>query len=363
MTGHNKELIMINLKNIAVSYFKRKRLLRFILIVTISLLWAYSEYTDFYEIPFHDLNYKALQEISSRDLKGQYSFAVVGDPKNSPVFDDIVHNINQDKDISFVTMLGDLVMYPTVETYRSFLEQRAELHAPALALPGNHDVAFKDHYFYHTIFGRFYYSFAIADTQFILLDNSNMMDVDEEQLAWLEKQLKAGQVYKNRFVFMHVPLWDPRGLNEFGVRFSHSMNDPDAARKLEDIFKKNKVTLLFEGHIHAYYDLPDKTLHRIISGGGGAALSGTDPEHAFHHYLKVTLSDNANKISTEVVRLDNKKTKLSITKYLNNALLYVLTFLKLYKLQIILGTLVLILLLDALLEYFYLRRSDITPKS
>jgi len=353
---------MIDLKNIAISYFKRRRLLRFILLLSISLLWAYSEYTDFYQIPYHDLNYKALKEIKNRNKEGQFSFAVVGDPKNSPIFDDIVQRINQDKDISFVIMLGDLVMYPTVETYRSFLEQRAELHAPSLALPGNHDVAFNNHYFYHTVFGRFYYSFVIENSQFILLDNSNAISLDEEQLAWLEEQLKAGQVYKNRFVFMHVPLWDPRGLNEFGVQFSHSMANTDMVRKLEDIFKKNKVTLLFEGHIHAYYDLPDKELHRIISGGGGAALSGTDPNHAFHHFLKITVSDNANNISSKVVHLDNKKTKLSIVKYLNNALLYILTFLQLYKIQIILGLLVLILLLDAILEYFFIRRSDISQK-
>lgn len=349
---------MINIKKIAIGYFKRKRLLRVILLITISLLWAYSEYSDFYEIPSHDLNYKALQEISGLDLKNQYTFAVVGDPKNSPVFDDIVQSINQDKDISFVVMLGDLVMYPTVETYRSFLEQRANIHAPSLALPGNHDVAFNIHYFYHTVFGRFYYSFVIGDSQFILLDNSNMVDMDEEQLAWLKTKLEAGQKYKNRFVFMHVPLWDPRGLNEFGVRFSHSMGDPDAARNLEDLFKKNKVTRLFEGHIHAYYDLPDKTLYRIISGGGGAALSGTDPKHAFHHYLKVNISDNGNTISTQVIHLDNKKSKLSIAKYLDNALLYALTFLNLYKIQILLGLLVFILLLDAILEYYYQKRSD-----
>jgi hypothetical protein len=353
---------MINLKNIAISYLKRRRLLRVILLLSISLLWAYSEYTDFYQIPYHDLNFKALTEIKDRNLKDQYSFAVVGDPKNSPVFDDIVQRINQDKEISFVIMLGDLVMYPTVETYRSFLEQRAELHAPSLALPGNHDVAFNIHYFYHTVFGRFYYSFVIGNSQFILLDNSNTIDLDEEQLAWLEEQLKAGQAYKNRFVFMHVPLWDPRGLNEFGIRFSHSMANSDMARTLEDIFKKNKVTLLFEGHIHAYYDLPDKNLHRIISGGGGAALSGTDPNHAFHHYVKVSISDNANNISSKVVHLDDNKTKLSIIKYLDNALLYVLTFLKLYKVQIILGLLILILLLDALLEYFFIKRSDNSPK-
>lgn len=345
---------MINLKDVAFSYFKRRTLLRIGLLLVILVLWAFSELSDFYVIPSHDLNYKAVNEVQSRYDGGDFSFAVVGDPKNSPVFDNVVQRMNKDDQLLFVILGGDLVLYPTVETYRAFLEQRAELHAPSMALPGNHDVAFKNHYFYHTIFGRFYYSFAIGNSQFILLDNSNEQRIGEEQFAWLEKQLTAGQVYKNRFVFMHVPLWDPRGTNEFGVRFSHSMGDTDEARRLEDLFRKNNVTVLFEGHIHAYYDIQDEGLHQIISGGGGSALSGTDPKHAFYHYIKVTVSED--QVTTEVVRLEQEKSAQSFGQYVRKGKLYLVTFLKLYKLQLILGLFVFLLVFDGILEYLYQRR-------
>lgn len=321
----------------------------------IGALTIYSEVSDFYAIPSQDLNYKAIEEIKSSFTGDPFSFAFVGDVKNSPVFDTAVRRINEDKQIQFVVLGGDLVLYPTVETYRAFLEQRDELQQPSLALPGNHDVSFNDHYFYHTIFGRFYNTFVIGDSQFLLLDNSNEKRFGEEQLAWLKEELQTGQAYKHRFVFMHVPLWDPRSISELGVRFAHSMGDTDTARVLENLFRKHRVTLLFEGHIHAYYDISDEGLHRIISGGGGAELSGTDPDHAFHHYIKVTVADD--QVGTEVVRLEQKDRGQSIGQYLDRASLYGLTFLKLYKVQIILGFLILLLVVDGTLEYFYQRRN------
>jgi hypothetical protein len=252
------------LRNLAIAYFRRRILLRVILLITISSLWAYSEISEFFVIHEHDLNYQAIQKIQSRYKGGAFSFAVVGDTKNSPVFDEIINKINQDDTVLFVVVLGDLVFYPTVDTYRSFLQQRAVLHAPSIVIPGNHDIAFKNHFYYHEIFSRFYYSFVLGNSQFIMLDNSNELQLGEEQSGWLRKQLSDGQRYQNRFVFMHVPIWDPRGKNEFGVPYG--MGDTDAARILEDLLVANKVSLVFESHIHGYYDLPGKELHRIITG-------------------------------------------------------------------------------------------------
>ena len=346
---------MTKLKDISIAYFKRRTAFRILLVLVISSLWGYSELGDFYQIPSHDLNYKAITEVKARYTGGDITFAVVGDPKNSPVFDSVISKINQDQDISFVIVVGDIVLYPTVETYRAFLAQRAELRVPSIVLPGNHDVAFKNYYYYQTIFGRFYNSFVLGENQFILLDNSNEERINEEQSSWLRSQLADGLAYKNQIVFMHVPLWDPRDTNEFGVRFSHSLNDIDATRKLEDLFRESKISLLFEGHIHGYYDVEDSGLHRIISGGGGAALSGSDPQHAFYHYIKVKIT--GPQIQTTGVTVEQPSGK-AMGLYVKNAWLYLVTFLKLYRLQVILGPFLILLLSDMVLEYFYRKRSD-----
>jgi len=84
-------------------------------------------------------------------------------------------------------------------------------------------------------------------------------------------------------VFLHIPLYDPRDGEK-----PHSLK-PEEASQLLALFKKYHVTHIFAGHIHAYYAGAWEGLPYIITGGAGAPLSGTDPQHAFYHYLKVTI--------------------------------------------------------------------------
>lgn len=63
---------------------------------------------------------------------------------------------------------------------------------------------------YYRMFGRYYYSFLISSAYFIILDDVNEKGLDPWQMDWLEDELKKGFDYKYRFVFMHVPLYDPR---------------------------------------------------------------------------------------------------------------------------------------------------------
>ena len=87
----------------------------------------------------------------------------------------------------------------------------------------------------------------------------------------------------HRFVFMHVPLFDPRG-----GRHHHCM-PPESARSLLDLFKTNNVTHIFASHIHSYYSGKWEGIPFTITGGAGGELVGKDPEHDFFHYLKVSI--------------------------------------------------------------------------
>jgi len=270
------------------------------LIVVILCFWGYIEIGDFIPIDEHDLNRHGLDAINARYDGGPITFAFLGDPKNSPVFQQIVRKLNDDAALTFAIIGGDLVLYPARETFTSFLDQRRNLEVPSLTLPGNHDVAFDDMYLYYHIFGRMYYAFVLGDSKFILLDNSNELGIGDEQQAWLKMQLQDGMQYKHRFVFMHVPLWDPRDQPGVLLRYAHSLKDPDAARRMEELFLKYKVTTLFAGHIHAYYDVTRRGLHTIISGGAGAELMGKEPDHTFYHYVRVMVTDQD--VKTEVVK-------------------------------------------------------------
>jgi len=107
--------------------------------------------------------------------------------------------------------------------------------------------------------------------------------MSQAQLRWLEAELQKSQNYKTRLVFCHIPLYDPRDGDK-----PHSLK-PGEAAKLSALFKKYKVTHVFAGHIHSYYAGDWEGLPYTISGGAGAPLAGTDPQHYFYHYLKVSL--------------------------------------------------------------------------
>jgi hypothetical protein len=44
-----------------------------------------------------------------------------------------------------------------------------------------------------------------------VLDDADEIGLDAWQQAWLERELKDAREYTFRFVFMPVPLFDPRG--------------------------------------------------------------------------------------------------------------------------------------------------------
>jgi len=343
-------------------YFRRRTWFRLALIAVILGFWAYIEVGDLNPITEHDLNYQALTTITERaqNHDGPLTFAFLADSKNSPVFQQVVRALNSDNSLQFAIIGGDLVLYPEGDTFKSFLRQRQDLEIPSLALPGNHDIAFDSMELYYRIFGRMYYSFALGDTKFILLDNSNEKNLGLEQEAWLEKELQDGLQYRHRFVFMHVPLWDPRDKPGVVVRYAHSMKDPDTARRLEDLFIKYQVTTLFASHIHAYYEDQPRGLSTIISGGAGAELVGKDPEHTFYHYVRVTVDQD--QVSTEVVKIKKDINYSGPKKYFSIAGLYLKTLGRIYVKYVLIGFFLLVLIVDGLLEYLYQQKQEMSDQ-
>jgi len=345
---------MGKLTDLAVTYFRRRTYFRLALVVVILFFWGYIEIGDLIPIEEHDLNCHALAAINDRYAGGPITFAFLGDPKNSPVFQQIVDKLNKDASLQFAIITGDLVLFPDRETFASFLEQRRNLQIPSLTLPGNHDVAFDDMSLYYHIFGRMYYTFALGNSKFILLDDSNEKGIGCEQEAWLNKELEDGMRYKYRFVFMHVPLWDPRDKPDVLIRYAHSLKDPDEARRMEELFLKYKVTTLFAGHIHAYYDVTTRGLHTIISGGAGAELVGKDPDHTFYHYVRVKVTDQD--VKTEVVKLGKAVPSGRFRRYWSIAGLYWRALGRIYIKYILMFIFIVALAFDGLLEYYYRRR-------
>ncbi|MBI4794704.1 MAG: metallophosphoesterase [Deltaproteobacteria bacterium] len=271
--------------------FKRQLLRIGLFVFCVLLLVAIECWDHFAPLPAHDWMATNLKKIKVNQ-QNEISFAVFGDNKNSfTTFEELLKHIDQDHDIAFALDLGDLVYDGEKEKYRYFFNQlRRNLHLPILTAIGNHELKENGRGLYYDIFGPFYYSFQIGNNYFIVLDDANEIGLDFWQSRWLEEELIKSQHFSTRFIFMHVPLFDPRG----GM-YKHCLPEREA-HKLAVLFQKYRVTHIFASHIHGYFNGQWQGVPYTITGGAGAELYGIDPSHFFYHYLKVKVKDGTAQI-------------------------------------------------------------------
>lgn len=226
-----------------------------------------------------------------------FSFIFFADNQGSErIFQQLIEAVNRQEAL-FLIDGGDLVAIGSNKNYAFFLQQAAGFNKPLLTVVGNHDAYYGGRDFYKKFLGAFDYSFSVAESYFIILDNNRIKGLEEAQWKWLEAELIKSRQYRWRFVFMHIPLYDPR----YGSYASgHSVKNPDTARRLNALFDAYGVTMVFTGHIHGYFRGTWNKTPYIISGGAGAPLVGFSPKHFFHHYIRVLVSPAG--VQYEVVR-------------------------------------------------------------
>ena len=267
-----------------------------------------------------DWNYHQLQIINNS--KTNFSFVVFGDNKNSvKTFENLISKLNNEN-ILFAIDDGDLVYDGDCEKFRFFLDQVSHLNKPLLTVFGNHEARESGRTCYYNLFGQFYYSFSIGNSYFIVLDNANEKNLDDAQFAWLKKELNKSQKYKNHFVFMHVPLYDPRDAYST-IKLHHCLQDKKFAHQLNNLFDENNVTMLFVSHIHGYYNGTWSKTPYIITGGAGAELAGSDPKHYFYHYIKVNINNNS--VKYDVIKLKSPDFGL-LDRLVHDAWIYIYAF-------------------------------------
>lgn len=255
-------------------------------------------------LSIHNWNQRELSRITVAN-PNDFFFAVMGDNKgNRSVFEPLLRDIGQDKEIAFAIDDGDLVDKGTVGHYRRFLSQvRENLSIPVLVAIGNHDLNNNgSNKNYQDIFGPTYYSFRVGQGYFIVLDAVTEAGFDKTERQWLEKELQKGRAAKARFIFMHVPIVDPRG-----GTFHKALPDKDQ-KDLLDLFRRYKVTHLFTSHLHGYFSGVQAGVPYTITGGAGGSLQGTDPEHFFYHYVKVHLRDGMADVTVRRIAAEHGMT-------------------------------------------------------
>ncbi|MCX5890868.1 MAG: metallophosphoesterase [Deltaproteobacteria bacterium] len=268
-----------------------------LLVVFILALAVPGRAADTGPLPAQNWNRENLKQIEAAAVK-PLTFAVFGDNRGEhpAVFESLLKEVDRDPSLSFGIHLGDMVINADLDKYRTFFQEvRLELHKPLLSVIGNHELyGDRGLELYREIFGPDDYSFQIDRNYFIVVDDAAKEGMDPEQLRWLEAELQKSQAAQTRLVFLHVPLFDPRGGE------NHHCLRPELASRLLVLFKKYQVTHVFAAHIHSYYLGAWDGVPYTITGGAGAKLyNPEDQQHAFYHYLKVTLQGNQVKIKVQ----------------------------------------------------------------
>ena len=249
------------------------------------LLFLFFCFTLFAAKPYNELE---LQRIASLKQTIPFSFVVMGDNRDGDdILERIIEKLNH-SDILFAINNGDLTSDGGEDEFKEYIHILKRSKKPVLSNIGNHDIPFffGDESNYKEFIGRPYFSFTFANSYFIFVDNADKTRVDKRQMAWLQKELQKSQKFKYRFVFMHVPLFDPR---EGVMQRGHSMKDTQNAKELNALFDKYRVTMLFASHIHAYFKGKWSQTPYIITGGAGAPHTRDD---GFYHYIVVRVGKN-----------------------------------------------------------------------
>jgi 3',5'-cyclic AMP phosphodiesterase CpdA len=133
---------------------------------------------------------------------------------------------------------------------------------PFYASLGNHDDPTQRFYKLFNMNGERFYTFKKGDARFFALDSNYM---DQPQLKWLEEQLSSSNE-RWKIAFFHHPLYSS------GARHG---SEVDLRLRLEPLFVKYGVDIVFAGHEHFYERIvPQKGIYYFTQGGSAKLREG-----------------------------------------------------------------------------------------
>jgi Icc protein len=153
---------------------------------------------------------------------------------------------------SFVLHTGDLTHLSKPEEFDTLHQVMSELSLPTFYVPGEHDILEDDGKSYLQRFGKGthgegWHSFDQNGVHFVGLVNvvdlkaGGLGTLGDEQLEWLEKDIRSLTSSTPIVVFAHIPLWS--------VYPEWGWGTDDSARALSSLKRFGSVSVL-NGHIH-----------------------------------------------------------------------------------------------------------------
>jgi len=242
---------------------------------------------------------------------GSCSFIVYGDTREqAPYFTQterhkiVADRISRESNTSFVINTGDLVNNPDdPEEWDRFFTAGKMLFATTTyaVVRGNHDSnlsLLKD------IFGiDGMYSFDCGDAHIAVLDSTDSARFSlNEQALWLAEDLASTEKWK--IVVLHHPLYTSEE--------NHFRGFENLQKAFEPLFLSGNVSVVFNGHVHAYERIEQSGIMYITEGRGGAPaypLSETKMEGSVRSrenslgYSRVTINPVTESLRIEVIQV------------------------------------------------------------
>jgi 3',5'-cyclic AMP phosphodiesterase CpdA len=194
----------------------------------------------------------------------------------------------------FLFHCGDLTPFGQENQYQAIKTVLDQSLVPVYTTIGNHDLKAGGGELYNEYFGSSTYSFDRGPAHFTIF-NTSSGDITAQEFAWLEQDLTRTEA-EFRFVFTHVPPFDPR------TGENHSLFNSTSSTQLMSLFEAHEIDVVFTGHIHMYNETVINGVRYIITGGAGASLYADEDSGGIYHYMNVTL--NKDGLTLEPVLLD-----------------------------------------------------------
>ena len=205
------------------------------------------------------LRFIQLSDIHFLDNGSNTTFKMIGESPR--LLEDAINQINEQKDIDFVMITGDLIDKPFEKELKAVLPYVQKLNYPWYFTFGNHDRCvggYLDTDLYLKIlreanpdftYDNPYYSFipkkgyrVIVLDDIITSEITSQGYLDEKQLKWLKKELDKAK-NDTALIFMHVPLVEPFASP------NHRLKNASQVMALIESYK-NPIGV-FQGHYHA----------------------------------------------------------------------------------------------------------------
>jgi hypothetical protein len=211
--------------------------------------------------------------IPMPNKEGSFKFAVLGDFGTASRWQyelgDQMAKLHKTFPFEIVLTVGDNIyggerpqdyVSKFEKPYKGLLDAKVKF----MASLGNHDDPNQRFYKLFNMEGKNYYSFK-APKQNVRLFALETTYPQPEQIAWVEKELKASSE-DWKIMYFHHPLYSSGGRHGSDIQLRET---------LEPLFVQHSVSVVFAGHDHFYERIkPQKGIVHFVAGSGGKLVPG-----------------------------------------------------------------------------------------